>query len=422
MSYTLAEKLVKTYNVKHVYNNTTGEEVEIWFSLPKESDSQQNIIFTTLPAPDEKDEHAFLNTVHYYKVKPNEELTVAYQFDGYEVSLVEGQANDTIRLTDEEKEYYLRSTPLTPVDEELLQEAKGIIQGEQDVIEMSRKLYNYILQNYHYSLKFKERGAHNFRQSKKGDCGEFAFLFISYCRSLGIPSRATIGAWATGNTQAHAWCEFFYEGVGWIPVDISSAAILRQPFRSFGLVSSYGIYTKKEKHFGSMEGKRIVFSIDTHRLLRPSYINNTNYDSNYPRYKIGDHMLAWGHEAIDGTALYMQPMYVKFHEKVNKVTVKSGLGEWIVTEPPVSQFVLSMKQLSFKLAIPLVIISALVKSFFDANPIFPWLSVIASVLFIVYISISVFRREWNRYMVLLALLVVLGTLGGLSDLAVTWGK
>jgi Transglutaminase-like superfamily len=422
MGFRLDKKFVKTYTVKHVYNNPTDEEVEVWFSLPQESDSQQNITFLTLPTPDEKDEHAFLNTIYYYKVKPYDELTIAYQFDGYEVSLVEGQPNETIHLTEEEKGYYLRSTPLTPVNEELVNEAKGIIQGEQNIIEIGRKLYKHILHTYRYSLDFNERGATSFRQSKKGDCGEFACLFVAYCRALGIPSREMVGAWATGNTQAHVWCEFFHEGVGWIPLDISAAAILKQPLRSFGVVASYGIYTKKEKHFGSIEGKRIVFSIDAHRLLYPSYMNNTNYDKDYPLYKIGNRMLAWGHESIDGTAPYMQPMYVKLNEKVKKLKNESVLGEWKVTEPPASQVVLSIKQLSLRIAILLIVISTLVTSFFDASLIFSWLSLVSGVLFVVYISISVFRREWNMYVLLLGLLVGFALLGTLPELALTWGE
>jgi transglutaminase-like putative cysteine protease len=422
MGYTLEKKFVKTYTVKHVYKNPTEKEVEVWFSLPEESDSQQNITFLTLPTSDEQDEHPFLNTIFYYKVKPNQELTIAYQFDGYAVSLVEGQLNDSIYLTKDETEYYVRSTPLTPVNEELLKEAEGIIQGEENIIEIGRKLYHHILNTYRYSLDFKERGTNSFRQSKKGDCGEFSFLFVSYCRALGIPSRVMMGAWATGNTQPHAWCEFFQDGVGWIPLDISAAATLKQPLRSWTAVSSYGIYPKKEKHFGSIEGKRVAFSIDTHRLLQPSYINNENYDKTYPLYKMGDQMLAWGYESMDGSAPYLQPMYVKFNEQVNKLNVNSLLGKWIVTEPPASQFILSVKQFSLKLAIPLLIISTLVTSFFDASPIFSWLSLIAGMLFVVYIVISVFRREWNIYVLLIGILISFTVLGTLPELVVTWGR
>ena len=56
----------------------------------------------------------------------------------------------------------------------------------------------------------------------KGDCGQQTFLFISMLRYKGIPAR-----WQSGwmmppdNENLHDWCEVYYEGTGWIPVDVS---------------------------------------------------------------------------------------------------------------------------------------------------------------------------------------------------------
>lgn len=59
-------------------------------------------------------------------------------------------------------------------------------------------------------------------QNRRGDCGMQTFLFISMLRYKGIPVRWQSG-WMVppGDKNLHDWCEVYYEGPGWIPVDIS---------------------------------------------------------------------------------------------------------------------------------------------------------------------------------------------------------
>lgn len=59
-------------------------------------------------------------------------------------------------------------------------------------------------------------------EEKHGDCGMQTFLFMSLARSQGIPVK-----WQSGfmlhpeNVNLHDWCEVYYEGVGWVPLDQS---------------------------------------------------------------------------------------------------------------------------------------------------------------------------------------------------------
>jgi len=68
-------------------------------------------------------------------------------------------------------------------------------------------------------------------QRKSGDCDDLSFLYISLCRSLGIPARfvrgylLTIASNGTATAVAHAWSEVYVGGSlgnsGWIPVECS---------------------------------------------------------------------------------------------------------------------------------------------------------------------------------------------------------
>jgi len=66
-----------------------------------------------------------------------------------------------------------------------------------------------------------------------GDCDDLSFLYISLCRSIGIPARSISGFVVKGNseildTEAHGWAEVFVgkniSSDGWIPVECASSS------------------------------------------------------------------------------------------------------------------------------------------------------------------------------------------------------
>lgn len=56
-----------------------------------------------------------------------------------------------------------------------------------------------------------------------GDCGQVTLLFCALCRIKGIPTHFQSG-WVTdpdGNGGMHDWSEIYFEGIGWVPMDMS---------------------------------------------------------------------------------------------------------------------------------------------------------------------------------------------------------
>ena len=55
-----------------------------------------------------------------------------------------------------------------------------------------------------------------------GDCGQVSLLYISLMRTLGVPARWESG-WMMhpGEVNYHDWAEVYFEGTGWVPVDVS---------------------------------------------------------------------------------------------------------------------------------------------------------------------------------------------------------
>jgi hypothetical protein len=63
---------------------------------------------------------------------------------------------------------------------------------------------------------------HYVLENRKGDCGMQTLLFMSLARYCGIPCKWQSG-WMLhpGEVNLHDWCEVYYEGTGWVPLDQS---------------------------------------------------------------------------------------------------------------------------------------------------------------------------------------------------------
>lgn len=82
---------------------------------------------------------------------------------------------------------------------------------------------------YLYTGPFQVRQASKVCTALRTDCGGFAVLFVSALRANRIPARTLCGRWAKSAgtnepmMQMHVKSEFWAEGVGWVPCDLSSA-------------------------------------------------------------------------------------------------------------------------------------------------------------------------------------------------------
>lgn len=94
-----------------------------------------------------------------------------------------------------------------------------------------------------------------------GNCNDIHALFLSLCRSVGIPARLVLGQAleqaAPGQENCelcgyHCWAEFFVAGLGWLPADASCAC-------------KYGKHTL----FGDLETNHIAWSVGRDLELVP---------------------------------------------------------------------------------------------------------------------------------------------------------
>ncbi len=151
------------------------------------------------------------------------------------------EGNPAPALADGERRLFLRRTPQFDYQDPRV--GKWIAEhglkrrdGEGEV-DLARRVFLVIVRSFSYEyLGEQDRAAGHVCAAGKSDCGGLAVLFATVLRSQGVPARTLAGRWAVSAKpgdkvgeityyQEHVKAEFFAQGVGWVPADLSSAIL-----------------------------------------------------------------------------------------------------------------------------------------------------------------------------------------------------
>ncbi|HEY1678642.1 MAG TPA: transglutaminase-like domain-containing protein [Candidatus Sulfotelmatobacter sp.] len=159
---------------------------------------------------------------------------------------------------------YLQPDALVPITGVPADIAVKVTQGKADPLDKARAIYDYVFTTMKYDKTGTGWGRGDVLyacDAKKGNCTDFHSLFIAMARSQGIPARFEIGFPLPPDKHSaeiagyHCWADFYVEGRGWIPVDISEA--WKHP-------------EKRDYFFGSHDVNRVQFSMGRDLKLNPS--------------------------------------------------------------------------------------------------------------------------------------------------------
>jgi hypothetical protein len=167
------------------------------------------------------------------------------------------------RLTNKERQEYLQPDTLVPITGVPAELAVKVTEGKTDPLDKARAIYDYVFTTMKYDKTGTGWGRGDVLyacDAKKGNCTDFHSLFISMARSQGIPARFEIGFPLPGDKHSaeiagyHCWADFYIEGNGWIPVDISEA---------------WKHTEKRDYFFGAHDANRMQFSMGRDLRLNP---------------------------------------------------------------------------------------------------------------------------------------------------------
>lgn len=160
------------------------------------------------------------------------------------------------------KEFTAQRAPQIVFTPKIEQLAKRILAGETNPLLKVQKIYNWINDSVRWASALEYSTIPDIpgyvMKTHHGDCGMQTLLLMTLARSQGIPVK-----WQSGwmlhphEVNLHDWCEVYYEGVGWVPLD-----------QSFGLQA---LPDEKVRNFyrSGIDSYRLIVNDDYGRKLVP---------------------------------------------------------------------------------------------------------------------------------------------------------
>jgi len=254
-----------------VKNLPAGKKVRVWIPAAQSDRFQEvKIVSTKSDLPLKKTrESKYGNEIYFAETtstsQPELHFAVEYEVVRHErTALNSSPLFKTIALSSKERQEDLQPDTLVPVTGLPADLARKVTQGKTQPLDEARAIYDYVFTTMRYDKTGTGWGRGDVLyacDAKKGNCTDFHSLFIAMARSQGIPARFEIGFPLPSDKHSaeiagyHCWSDFYIDGRGWIPVDISEA--WKHPER-------------RDYFFGSHDVNRVQFSMGRDLRLNPA--------------------------------------------------------------------------------------------------------------------------------------------------------
>lgn len=138
---------------------------------------------------------------------------------------------DKRRLSYKEKKIWIKPEKFLEQPTWLKKITKQIISANQKPLDKARRIFEFVYQNFTYQYPVNKRGVSNLKpHNLKGDCAEYAGLFVAMCRTAGIPAKNLTGFIIDTDKKRlleHGWAAFYIDRYGWLQVDPQYASLER---------------------------------------------------------------------------------------------------------------------------------------------------------------------------------------------------
>lgn len=213
-----------------------GKTIRVWMPFPIESERQANatLLSSTDKAVFARD--AVHNTIYMERKADGKaaHFEAVMQYDVCSKTISQDAMLRRLLPYDTSSDIYKKYTaqelPQIQKSADLNDLAWKIVGNETNPVLQASLVFNWI------DARFPWAGAREYStipclpryvlERGYGDCGQVTLLYITLLRNLGIPARWESGWWlAPGDSGMHDWGEVYFEGIGWVPVDMSYGMI-----------------------------------------------------------------------------------------------------------------------------------------------------------------------------------------------------
>ena len=251
-----------------------GAKARVWLPVAT-SDYDQDVKKLRIELPGEYQqtkERKYGGSLLFSVAKANEQGEIPFEI-AYSVRRREVRMSRAAKANPKSTAMFLEPSSNVPNDPQLQTSVLGEIQLPRDAapLTIARILYDAVDVRMKYDKPLGGlwgRGDAVWAcNSGFGNCTDFHSLFISCCRTAGVPSRFEMGFPIPAGSEGivggyHCWARFLASG-RWIPVDISEAD--KQP-------------VLKDYYFGNLTPDRVLFSEGRDlSLMPPPAATTVNY-------------------------------------------------------------------------------------------------------------------------------------------------
>ena len=211
-----------------------GETVRAWMPFPREDqDSQREVKLISASEPDyviAPDEVEHKSIYMEKKAEAGKPTVFSYTFsftgsnEWYDFAPEDCKPYDT--ASELYKPYTAQRRTHVVFTDRIHALADSLTAGIDNPYLKVKSIYGWIVKTFPWASAREYSTIENIPmyvlENGHGDCGQVGLLLVTLCRAAGIPARWQSG-WMLhpGAVNMHDWSEVYYEGIGWVPTDVS---------------------------------------------------------------------------------------------------------------------------------------------------------------------------------------------------------
>jgi hypothetical protein len=213
---------------------SAGETVRCWLPFPKENRARQsNVLLLEASkkdykiAPDSSGHRSIYMEKKAVANKPTEfRIKLSYTGSAQYFDLSKTKIAPYKKKSELYQHYTAQQGRHIVFSEHINALTNKIVGKEKHPEKIVQKIYEWIDAHIIWSGALEYSTMDNIPeyvlQHRRGDCGMQTLLFMTMARYKGIPVKWQSGWMLHPNeVNLHDWCEVYYEGVGWVPLDMS---------------------------------------------------------------------------------------------------------------------------------------------------------------------------------------------------------
>jgi transglutaminase-like putative cysteine protease len=308
--YVLPHRFACTMSVTVAKNAAPqGETIRAWLPIPRQYTFQDGFkLISSSPAvkelglADSPIRSAYLEEAA--RADNPSEFSVTYSYTRYGISFdLRPEESRPADLTNPELKKFTSESPHVVFTEKIKALANEIAGHETNQLVEARAFYDWIGSHIQYSYAREYSTLANLSDycltNRYGDCGQEAMLFMTLCRSRGIPARWETG-WDLypGSKSMHDWSQVYLAPYGWVPVDPWAGIFSTQECTALTDAERRELH---DFYFGGLDYYRMTANSDHSQELDPPKRSMRSDDIDFQRGELewGDHNIYFDKYTFD---------------------------------------------------------------------------------------------------------------------------